>query len=479
MTEFEQYKKWVETIENKYGEYAFKSINVKFLDGTSFDEYYSAIFSSQDLFNKDRNKYRTPFQIERDRILYSPLFTRLLHKTQLFTAERIGFAESRLTHTLKVMQIGRSISRGLKLNEDLVEAITLGHDIGHPPFAHIGEQALDEWLEARLSPKTPQQHLPLIKPDKEILNKIEPKYQDKVNKYFLLGNDPTEKFFMHGRQSFRLLVLKRKAETREYLRFTRPVTYGIWRHSVNNLETDENFRFEKDIGEKRIILEGKSDLTLETQIVRYADDIAWVTSDLEEGINNKIFCRDIIPSIIDGIENSTLSARISSVFNQTPPKIIELYTIFISDIISTNFEKLKKLNGCQNPTTVKINFSDEINRLFTNFKRVIKENLHNKYFMARGSQVNKARIRALCDWYYNYPDDLLLEIKQMMSNPKFPIQLKAKDLKKDEKYSEYELYENLIRDDEIYRIANIVDFVSVLTDQEVYRLSETMPFDKD
>ncbi len=213
MDEFNEYKSWVNEIESRYASYAYKSVNVKFLDGTTFDEYYSKIFNSNDIFNKQRNKYRTPFQLERDRILYSSLFQRLADKTQLFTVETNGLTENRFTHTLKVTQIAKSISRGLRLNEDLVEAIALGHDIGHPPFAHIGEKALNEWLNEKLCaegiiksnlkqrPVQERQQI-ITEPEIPILKNIVPEYWDKFKEYFTFGNDDDENLFMHGRQGF-------------------------------------------------------------------------------------------------------------------------------------------------------------------------------------------------------------------------------------------------------------------------------------
>jgi dGTPase len=92
---------------------------------------------------------RTPFQRDRDRIVHSKAFRRLKHKTQVFVSPRGDHYRTRLTHTLEVTQVSRTVARALELNEDLVEAIGLGHDLGHPPFGHIGEDALDRCLRER------------------------------------------------------------------------------------------------------------------------------------------------------------------------------------------------------------------------------------------------------------------------------------------------------------------------------------------
>src|SRR6058998_2348291 len=89
---------------------------------------------------------RAAFALDRDRIVHSKAFRRLKHKTQVFLAPVGDHYRTRLTHTLEVSQIGRSIARALRLNEDLVEAMALGHDIGHTPFGHIGEEVLAEFL---------------------------------------------------------------------------------------------------------------------------------------------------------------------------------------------------------------------------------------------------------------------------------------------------------------------------------------------
>jgi dGTPase len=90
--------------------------------------------------------YRGPYQRDRDRIIHSSAFRRLSYKTQVFTGEMGDYHRTRLTHTLEVSSIARTIARTLRLNEDLVEALALAHDIGHPPFGHSGEDVLDECL---------------------------------------------------------------------------------------------------------------------------------------------------------------------------------------------------------------------------------------------------------------------------------------------------------------------------------------------
>jgi dGTPase len=131
---------------------------------------------------------RTPFQRDRDRIVHSKSFRRLKHKTQVFVAPTGDHYRTRLTHTLEVTQISRTVARALRLNEDLVEAIGLGHDLGHPPFGHIGEDALDRCLKERF------------------------------------GSG-----FMHHEQSLRVVeVLEREGHG---LNLTRPVRDGIVNHS--------------------------------------------------------------------------------------------------------------------------------------------------------------------------------------------------------------------------------------------------------
>jgi dGTPase len=112
-------------------------------------EYATRSYPARRRTAEENSPLRTPFQRDRDRIVHSKSFRRLKHKTQVFVAPEGDHYRTRLTHTLEACGIARTVSRALGLNEDLTEAIGLGHDLGHPPFGHAGEETLDAALQER------------------------------------------------------------------------------------------------------------------------------------------------------------------------------------------------------------------------------------------------------------------------------------------------------------------------------------------
>jgi dGTPase len=113
--------------------------------------------ASREVFEED-SPVRTPFQRDRDRIVHSKAFRRLKHKTQVFISPEGDHYRTRLTHTLETTGIARTVARAVGLNEDLTEAIGLGHDLGHPPFGHIGEEVLDGCLQQRYGSRFRHNH---------------------------------------------------------------------------------------------------------------------------------------------------------------------------------------------------------------------------------------------------------------------------------------------------------------------------------
>ncbi|MDY0341065.1 MAG: deoxyguanosinetriphosphate triphosphohydrolase [Coriobacteriia bacterium] len=196
--------------------------------------------------------YRTCFQRDRDRVLHCKAFRRLSHKTQVFLAPEGDHYRTRLTHTLEVAQIARSIARALRLNEDLTEAIALGHDLGHTPFGHIGESALDDALKA-----------------------ADP------------GNVDTPRRFRHNLQSLRIV------EQLEYegkgLNLTWEVRDGIACHT----------------GKKRAS-------TLEGQIVAIADRIAYVNHDIDDALRGGVITQGDIPAAPIAVLGTTINERITT-----------------------------------------------------------------------------------------------------------------------------------------------------------------------
>lgn len=178
---------------------------------------------------------RTAFQVDRDRIVYSNAFRRMKYKTQVFLAPLGDQYRTRLTHTLEVAQIARAIARAMYLNEDLVEAIALGHDLGHPPFGHGGETVLKELYAES---------------------------------------------FSHSEQSLRVVDVLENGGAG--LNLTFEVRDGILRHS-------------KGLGDILPETEADRPVTLEGQVVRFADIMAYLNHDLEDAIRSGVIIESQVP----------------------------------------------------------------------------------------------------------------------------------------------------------------------------------------
>ncbi|MBE0575725.1 MAG: deoxyguanosinetriphosphate triphosphohydrolase [Desulfuromonadales bacterium] len=238
---------------------------------------------------EDACSVRTIFQVDRDRILHSKAFRRLKYKTQVFLAPEGDHYRTRLTHTLEVSQVARTMARALRLNEDLTEAIALGHDLGHTPFGHAGERVLAELL-----------------PDG----------------------------FHHVNQSLRVVTLLEKNGAG--LNLSWEVRDGILRHSKG-----------------KGALQGRScnDLpaTLEGQLVRLSDVIAYVNHDLDDAIRGGLICNEDVPSTLRNALGDNSSQRLN---------------VMITDLIETTLAK--EYAVVQLSTSVAEHVTELRNWLYTN-----------------------------------------------------------------------------------------------------------------
>ncbi len=198
--------------------------------------------------HEEADEFRTCYQRDRDRILHCKAFRRLKHKTQVFYSPEGDHYRTRLTHTLEVSQIARTMARALMLNEDLTEAIALGHDLGHTPFGHSGEAALNEVL-----------------PDG----------------------------FRHNQQSLRVVefVERRNGRDERGLNLTWEVRNGILCHSAEWPEQAA---------------------TLEGQIVKLADKIAYVNHDVDDAVRAGIITEGMIPEEARGLLGQTRRERLDT-----------------------------------------------------------------------------------------------------------------------------------------------------------------------
>ena len=185
---------------------------------------------------------RTCFQVDRDRIVHSKAFRRLKHKTQVVLLPEGDHYRTRLTHTLEVSQIARTISRSLRLNEDLTEAIALGHDLGHTPFGHMGERILDR-----------------------------------------IARSCGREGFHHAAQSLRVVEILEKDG--KGLNLTEEVRLGILQHSKGQVDVRQSFGLARPS-------------TLEAWVVRVSDSIAYLNHDLDDALRANFLDPGDIPSLV-------------------------------------------------------------------------------------------------------------------------------------------------------------------------------------
>lgn len=258
-------------------------------------------------FFEEECDIRTCFERDRDRILHSKAFRRLKHKTQVFLAPKGDHYRTRLTHTLEVAQIARTIAKALKLNEPLTEAIALGHDLGHTPFGHAGEEVLNEILSQG---------------------------------------------FRHNEQSLRVVdILEKEGKG---LNLTFEVRDGILKHS-------------KGMGPILYENETERPLTLEAEVVRISDLIAYVNHDLDDALRAGLIKLEDLPSIVKKKLGVTHSQRINTLVK----RVIYENQGFTVKKLHLDDEMLSILNILRDFLWKKVYFSPIVRKEFEKAKNIL------------------------------------------------------------------------------------------------------------
>lgn len=357
------------------------------------------------------SKHRTPFQRDRDRIIHSTAFRRLKYKTQVFVYHEGDHYRTRLTHTIEVAQIARTLARALMVNEDLAEGIALAHDLGHTPFAHMGEEALKKSMDD-------------------------------------LGG------FDHNDQSLRVLtVLEHRYPKWQGLNLSWETLEGIAKHNGPRLRNGQ--KPDKSVLPATLLALTKTvDLRLheyasvEAQVAALADDIAYNNHDVEDGLRAGFFSLDDLAGEVPFI------ARLLADIRTGMPDLSESLLIYelvrdmigamVEDVLEESGKRLKKLNP-SSPDDVRrnkiqvVSFSEEmhneveqlrsflfakmyrhytLNRIWMKVERIVGDlftSFMNKYTLlpdhwqrrveeAGGLTNDQARARIVCDYVAGMTD---------------------------------------------------------------------------
>ena len=305
------------------------------------------------LVTEEESSHRSPHQRDRDRILHSAAFRKLKHKTQVFVAHEGDYYRTRLTHSLEVAQIARSAARTLRLNEDLAEAVALAHDLGHTPFGHAGETALDGQM-------TPYDG------------------------------------FDHNAQALRVVTkLEQRYALFDGLNLTWETLEGLVKHngpllgSVDAPKDALPFAIREYTGQYDLELHSRA--SLEAQIAALADDIAYNNHDFDDGLRAGFFTLDEIaelPLIGDKIRAvDTLYPAIDET-RRSHEALRRMFSAMVEDLLRETTRRVEAV-APKTPEAVRDHpealsgFSDEMDAAFTEIRKFLFKRMYRHYRVNR------------------------------------------------------------------------------------------------
>jgi dGTPase len=317
--------------------------------------------------------YRTAYQRDRDRIIHTTAFRRLQYKTQVFVYNEGDHYRNRLTHTVEVAQIGRTLARTLSCNEDLTEAICLAHDLGHPPFGHTGEETLDDLMQGHG------------------------------------GYD-------HQKQTYRIITrLERRYPEHPGLNLTYEVREGVVKHDTDYDIVDAEDYNPDEMG------------TLECQVSNLADEIAYNTSDSDDGLRAGILNPGaflelaISRRVLDSLGESANAIDLTQPLDRYR-FIRRMVGIEVNDAIRATTANLRaagvgSIVDLRAQTTNAAAYSDELAEENRELKRFLYERFYRHYRVARMAAKADRTIRALFSAFVEEPAQLPPETQANISDP--------------------------------------------------------------
>jgi dGTPase len=334
------------------------------------------------LFAEPESSTRSPFQRDRDRIVHSAAFRRLKYKTQVFVNHEGDHFRTRLTHSLEVAQIARSLARTLQLNEDLAEALALAHDLGHPPFGHTGEEALDERMQAFGGFDHNAQTL-------RIVTRLEHRYADFDG--LNLTWETLEGVVKHNGPILGPLARRK-----------RPVPASILDYSERH-----DLELERFAG-------------LEAQVASLADDIAYINHDLDDGLRAGLFPLDdlrplpLIGPAIQEVERRYPGLETTRMAHESIRRVIDR---MVNDLLAETGKRVAEarpataddLRGYTQPLAA---FSDPMQRDIAALREFQFARMYRHFRVNRTCSKARRVIADLVDLFMREPECLPTEWRQ-------------------------------------------------------------------
>ncbi len=356
-----------------YAKKSFEPFSTQFLGGDEIEKYFSDQW--QDDLKKARISKRTPLQIERDRILYSNGMRKLNEKNHVLFSGNQKIVRNYTTHTMRMAQVSRAISRGLGLNEDFAEGIALGAKVGSIPFVHISKMEISKWIQnkvteidnIRVTPSISEGNKQLklfLGKELEIptwLDQIKStEVNDSIAKFFPWGGGNKQALsYSSGKQGYWMLSSDPYCLEARLKYYSPEMMYGIWRHSLQK-DLESSFYHKFTFPDKNeYSLSSESNDSFEATVVRYADDITWVIENINDahqvaqaGDQTNIFKE------LDNFIGDELPSNLSMAITRGNPGL--MYTYFIDNFVTHSETVLNEALKSEENITRKILLGEKV-----------------------------------------------------------------------------------------------------------------------